>query len=458
MAQGSTRVRLENGSWSRRSGDPALGTGPRASMRATAAACLAALLLSLGARGQPENEYIEVDFDPMDGGPDDIPEIVLTQPKAPSPGAGVGMVVPEGGPPHNGGLEKQRQEALQRENDLDRAIGAMLGNIAAVAGNGGRAPPSGQVAPRAPGRAAPEAPANMGSGRSSMSIQDIQSLFPGPLIVEEGGGSPDPVVQDIIQSMRGSFRQDMIPAIHQAGGGRSPPSCSADLQKHCATATSPLHCLGRHTNDISDACRQDVGKSVPFVCSQSIDRFCDILQQGILACLSGHMQDLEPLCQDSVKATQKVVAKVNTQKASLVNKKTGSKKVSTPPLDASLPSSLSDRERDLDAKLMGLVGGAGLSEKELDAQLAKVAGEVESRALRSEQAARSALNKMPAADEQYSVTTVLMAPVLLACVVWAFAFTDLPQELLRYLKPFLEEGGGGRQPLRGGVQHGPVCL
>jgi len=287
----------------------------------------------------------------------------------------------------------------------------------------------------------------MGSGRSSMSIQDIQSLFPGPLIVEEGGGSPDPVVQDIIQSMRGSFRQDMIPAIHQAGGGRSPPSCSADLQKHCATATSPLHCLGRHTNDISDACRQDVGKSVPFVCSQSIDRFCDILQQGILACLSGHMQDLEPLCQDSVKATQKVVAKVNTQKASLVNKKTGSKKVSTPPLDASLPSSLSDRERDLDAKLMGLVGGAGLSEKELDAQLAKVAGEVESRALRSEQAARSALNKMPAADEQYSVTTVLMAPVLLACVVWAFAFTDLPQELLRYLKP-----------LRGGVQHGPVCL
>ena len=31
----------------------------------------------------------------------------------------------------------------------------------------------------------------------------------------------------------------------KAGGGRSPLSCSADLQKHCATATSPLHCLGR---------------------------------------------------------------------------------------------------------------------------------------------------------------------------------------------------------------------
>merc|ERR1719362_1627060 len=102
----------------------------------------------------------------------------------------------------------------------------------------------------------------------------------------------------------------MLPAMHQAGGGmKAPVSCRADLQRHCGAARSQVHCLGQHEGDISEACRNDVGKSVPFLCSQSIDRYCDIMQSGILACLSSHLGSLSDTCRDAVTATQRVISK-----------------------------------------------------------------------------------------------------------------------------------------------------
>jgi len=158
--------------------------------------------------------------------------------------------------------------------------------------------------------------ASQANGTAKRSLQD---LFPGPILVEGGGGGttvsdlihfggPDPLMLDMLEDMDKELRNQLVPKLHDAGS-RAPRACHADVTKHCTAARSQLHCLGQHTNDISEACRKEVGKSVPFVCSDSIDRFCDVLQNGLLACLGQHVKDLTEACRDTFYATQKVVKK-----------------------------------------------------------------------------------------------------------------------------------------------------
>lgn len=203
-------------------------------------------------------------------------------------------------------------------------------------------------------------------GKNSLPAGLLRNLFPGasfgpggPVVVEgsSGGGfgrSPfgaDPMMKDIMQDLDRSFAQDMMPAIQKAAAGNSDPAaCQEDVKKNCAGATSHLHCLGANHDIISEACRKEVGQSVPFRCSKSIDRFCDVLQMGILDCLYSHMQDLESDCRDAVLTTKHVINKVNTQKASLLDPSTGIKKVSTPATNIK-DSSPTDKEAKLDAQL-----------------------------------------------------------------------------------------------------------
>merc|ERR1719161_4742 len=140
-----------------------------------------------------------------------------------------------------------------------------------------------------------------------------------------------------------------------AGADDMPSSCSKDLKAHCKGARSQLHCLGKNADTISAGCRADVGKSVPFLCSNGIDRWCDVLLGGILSCLSDHMSDLEGPCKDAVTATRHVITKVNTQKASVVDPSTGEKKSVAP------KKSTTQREALLDASLRGLTQAAGTS-------------------------------------------------------------------------------------------------
>lgn len=121
-------------------------------------------------------------------------------------------------------------------------------------------------------------------------------------------GGPDPLVLDMLQDMDKELRNQLVPKLHDAGS-HAPQACRADVKKHCSAARSQLHCLGQHISDISEDCRTEVGKSVPFVCSDSIDRFCDVLQNGLLACLGHHVNDLTEACRDTLYATQKVVKK-----------------------------------------------------------------------------------------------------------------------------------------------------
>merc|ERR1719291_155844 len=199
----------------------------------------------------------------------------------------------------------------------------------------------------------------LGAQKSGMGVDLFHDLFPGPLVImeEPGGpsgpmglpviqegpfGAPDPLIMDMLQHLTGSFQDGMLPLIHKGANSakRAPASCHADLVKHCSSARSQVHCLGEHREDVSQACQQDVGKSVPFVCSMEISKFCSVLQQGILPCLSGHMNDVSGDCRDALAATQEVITKANTLQSSVVDVKTGAKKVHTPSvaLPAAAPS------------------------------------------------------------------------------------------------------------------------
>lgn len=178
--------------------------------------------------------------------------------------------------------------------------------------------------------------------RSTIPMSSIQGLFPGPIMIENGGaptvdGKPtlmemnDNVLRSMMEDMDKAFTEEVLPrAQRMIGEENAPHGCSKEANEYCKNAQSALHCLGKHADAISDTCRKSVSKSVPFLCSDAIDRFCDVLDGGILSCLAGKMQLLEGPCQDAVVSTRHLITKVNTQKASVTDPKTGITKTSTP--------------------------------------------------------------------------------------------------------------------------------
>eukprot|EP00930_Biecheleria_cincta_P027871 TRINITY_DN19493_c0_g1_i1.p1 TRINITY_DN19493_c0_g1~~TRINITY_DN19493_c0_g1_i1.p1 ORF type:complete len:421 (-),score=74.61 TRINITY_DN19493_c0_g1_i1:139-1401(-) len=152
--------------------------------------------------------------------------------------------------------------------------------------------------------------------------QMLRGLFPGPLLMQiDGPGGarvpampfhdPDPLVLDMLSSVD-ALMQNAIPEIHRVESASSAPaSCNRDLAKHCSKARSQIHCLGQHSEDVSESCQKDVGHSVPFTCSKAIDKFCDIMQVGILDCLRSHTAELQGDCLDCVLATRKAITGLN---------------------------------------------------------------------------------------------------------------------------------------------------
>merc|ERR1719409_960881 len=106
-----------------------------------------------------------------------------------------------------------------------------------------------------------------------------------------------------------------MPMAERSAEENLPSSCSKEIKAHCKDAKSQLHCLGKHNADISDQCRADVGKAVPFLCSDAIDQYCDVLMGGILSCLGNQLSNLQGPCKDAVSATKKMIQKVNSKKA-----------------------------------------------------------------------------------------------------------------------------------------------
>lgn len=220
--------------------------------------------------------------------------------------------------------------------------------------------------------------------RSSLPVGLIRDLFPGPHL-QQGEmhpmpfNRPDPMIADMMQDLDRAFTNNLMPTIQRAAGvNRVPDSCAKELSTHCAgDIKSPLHCLGQHPEDISEMCRKDVGKSVPFLCSPAIDKFCDVLENGLLNCLGDHLSEIDGPCKDAVVATRHVISKANSQKASISDQANGEKKVSLPAgvdKPADTPVSLTQREAGLDQKLQQANAAVDGRDKEanLDKAIAKI--------------------------------------------------------------------------------------
>jgi len=231
----------------------------------------------------------------------------------------------------------------------------------------------------------------------------LRGLFPGPLHMQiDGPGGarapampfhdPDPLVLDMLSNVD-ALMQNAIPQIHRVQSASSAPaSCNGDLAKHCSTARSQIHCLGQHREDISESCQKDVGRSVPFTCSKAIDKFCDIMQVGILDCLQSHTADLQGDCLDGVLATSKAITKLNAAaKPESVNLGAASAKadasllaIKAAPTAPSLSGNTltkSQQERSIDAQLGSFSTNAILSADAL--KLQSLVGDMEAAVLKT---------------------------------------------------------------------------
>jgi len=185
-------------------------------------------------------------------------------------------------------------------------------------------------------------------------------LFPGPLVYGHGPSEMDPIIMEMLGETHAGFQDTMVPMVHSAAEQASinaPNVCHADVLKHCGRSHSQLHCLGAHQKDIDKKCRDTVGKSVPFVCSDEIDRFCDTLHRGILPCLERYLHALEIDCRDSVKASRHVITTANTHRVKLKSAKSGVTASVTPS-----PQVLAEALKELNRKATQLASSASVSE------------------------------------------------------------------------------------------------
>lgn len=191
-------------------------------------------------------------------------------------------------------------------------------------------------------------------------VDMLRQLFPpGQVVIEEDDGpvprgerpppGADAMIKDLMQEMDQEMMQQMVPMAQQAAEERLPGSCSKEIKAHCRDAQSQLHCLGKYPAEISDGCRADIGKSVPFLCSEAIDEYCDVLMGGILPCLSNQIKNLQGPCKDAVLATKKVIKQVNSKRPTTL-----APAAPKTPAAPKVKASLSAREAHLDAKLIGL--------------------------------------------------------------------------------------------------------
>eukprot|EP00928_Gymnodinium_smaydae_P054498 TRINITY_DN38255_c0_g1_i1.p1 TRINITY_DN38255_c0_g1~~TRINITY_DN38255_c0_g1_i1.p1 ORF type:complete len:250 (-),score=52.35 TRINITY_DN38255_c0_g1_i1:212-961(-) len=135
----------------------------------------------------------------------------------------------------------------------------------------------------------------------------------------------------MLQHLTDTFTKGLLPSIQRAAREARPKSaCDTDVAAMCDNATSQLHCLGQHGGQVSEPCKQEIGKSVPYLCSAPISDLCNVLDRGILPCLADHLDSLEGSCRDAVMATHRLILKLNTQTASMIDVATGETTVHKP--------------------------------------------------------------------------------------------------------------------------------
>eukprot|EP00933_Yihiella_yeosuensis_P078426 TRINITY_DN8991_c2_g2_i2.p1 TRINITY_DN8991_c2_g2~~TRINITY_DN8991_c2_g2_i2.p1 ORF type:complete len:328 (+),score=38.64 TRINITY_DN8991_c2_g2_i2:84-986(+) len=151
----------------------------------------------------------------------------------------------------------------------------------------------------------------------------MRDFFPGPLTYDHKSrqsaphafAEPDPLVLDMVSHIDHAVKDTVIPAIQKVDpNGATALSCMEDIAKFCPASRSQSQCLGKYSDSVSAGCLKAVGKSVPFLCSRSIEKFC-AGQVGILPCLRMHMVELPKACKGAVHQTHKAIKKVNQRAA-----------------------------------------------------------------------------------------------------------------------------------------------
>lgn len=348
---------------------------------------------------------MEIEFEPITDGSSDVPDKVW-------PGD-------QPGSPRNSGSMSHKNEA---EDQLDKVLQGMLGQaFGDVPQQKGRSRDATAQA-RETHWSSPDGTQDitiqeLPMQSSSMPVDVFHGLFPGPFMIEDEGSNsasfsdPDPLVMEMLQEIRDD---SFVPGLSKVPrANRAPKSCQPDVLKHCSKQRSQVHCLGQHQADISDQCRADVGKSVPYLCSMAIDRFCDVLQRGILQCLGDHLKDLDSPCADAVNATRRIIARANTQKAAVkvTDPMTGKKTI------FAMPGSPLSLLLSQQPKTQGTNSGPG--EAESDARL------------RGATAVGSSLHSSFAGS-----ALALAMFVIIACV---FAFSDISKSVSSFVKKYVSE-------------------
>lgn len=175
-----------------------------------------------------------------------------------------------------------------------------------------------------------------------MGLTDIASVFPfaGPFAPTDDGAPGDSFLHESLAGIPRGFLEQLLPVL-QARWPSTEHPCGKDVQQMCPHADAPLHCLGRNSGRLSDACLQEVRHTVPYICSDQIRQFCeDNLEQGILPCLEAQGSNIGPDCADAIIAARHALSSLSAVQRKASNAMNQAKqqhsRAATPPRGASL--------------------------------------------------------------------------------------------------------------------------
>lgn len=155
-----------------------------------------------------------------------------------------------------------------------------------------------------------------------MGLSDIASVFPfaGPFAPSDDGAPGDRFLGDMLSGVDRGFANQLLPVLQSRVAQGSDHPCDKDVKKLCPHADAPLHCLGLHSDEITQACKGQVKNTVPYICSQQIQRFCsDDLDRGIIPCLEDNGKSLGQDCQDAIVAARHALSSLKASQTKASN-------------------------------------------------------------------------------------------------------------------------------------------
>jgi len=167
-----------------------------------------------------------------------------------------------------------------------------------------------------------------------MDVNDLHAILGGRTGMHghiPGGtsdGGADPFMGDIMSAMDAAIMAQILPGLQHV---QEEPPCKQDEAKLCPRTVfkSALQCLGKYADQVSEKCKKDVKKSLPFNCADELSGGdgCDGVDESIISCLykriHGHIGpggvSVSDACKGSLLVTRSLLHKVNTMKTTVTS-------------------------------------------------------------------------------------------------------------------------------------------